>query len=469
MASMKAKREPIASTYKSATVEWIAISALKANDQNARTHSKRQIRQIALSIERFGFVNPVLIDSDRNIVCGHGRVAGALVNGLKEVPTLTIEGLSDVEKRAYVIADNRLAEKAGWDKEILAIELQGLIDLEFEAELTGFETAEIDLILDEARFAVSATDDEAAVPEARPDQIVCRRGDIWLLGSHRLICGDSTQPETYQHLMGGEKAEFVFTDPPYNVRVEGHVSGLGKIRHREFAMASGEMTPAQFTAFLEKVLQQLASNSTDGSIHQICMDWRHIRELMDAGDRAYTELKNICVWNKRNAGMGSFYRSKHELVFVWKHGKSPHINNFELGQFGRSRTNVWDYAGVNSFSANRMDELTMHPTTKPVGMVADAIKDCSRRGGIVLDAFGGSGPTLIACEDTGRKARLIEIDPIYCDVAIRRWQQRTGKRATRAPDGTTFDDVQDQPKKGVNDNGKKGLSDGKKEKTHRGR
>lgn len=199
------------------------------------------------------------------------------------------------------------------------------------------------------------------------------------------------------------------------------------------------------------------------------MDWRHIRELMDAGDRAYTELKNICVWNKRNAGMGSFYRSKHELVFVWKHGKSPHINNFELGQFGRSRTNVWDYAGVNSFSANRMDELTMHPTTKPVGMVADAIKDCSRRGGIVLDAFGGSGPTLIACEDTGRKARLIEIDPIYCDVAIRRWQQRTGKRATRAPDGTTFDDVQDQPKKGVNDNGKKGLSDGKKEKTHRGR
>jgi DNA modification methylase len=460
MASMKAKQESIASAHKSETVEWVAVSALKENKRNARTHSQRQIRQIALSIERFGFVNPVLIDDDRTIVCGHGRVAAARLNGLKEVPTLTVDGLSDAELRAYVIADNRLAEKAGWDKQILAIEFQGLIDLEFDIELTGFETSEIDILLED--FSVQKQDDEQdPIPACQPDHIVCRFGDLWILGAHRLVCGDACDGETYLRLMDGQKAQFVFTDPPYNVKIDGHVSGLGRVRHREFKMATGEMTQAQFTGFLEQALKLLASNSTDGSIHDICMDWRHMTELLDAGKRVYSELKNLCVWNKTNAGMGSFYRSKHELVFIWKNGKAPHINNFELGQFGRSRTNVWDYAGVNTFKADRTDELSMHPTTKPVAMAADAIKDCSRRGGIVLDPFGGSGTTCIACENTGRKGRLIEIDPIYCDVIIRRWQARTGKHAIHSKTKKSFEELEEQPQPQKRENGNEKIRQGK--------
>jgi DNA modification methylase len=241
--------------------------------------------------------------------------------------------------------------------------------------------------------------------------------------------------------MDDEKAEFVFTDPPYNVRIDGHVSGLGRIKHREFAMASGEMSESQFTTFLSDAYALLCKYSTDGSIHQICMDWRHMREMLAAGDAHYAELKNVCIWNKTNAGMGTFYRSKHEMVFVWKNGSAPHINNFELGQHGRHRTNVWDYDGVNTMREGRMDELAMHPTVKPVAMVVEAMKDCSRRGSLVLDPFCGSGTILIAGEKIGRRARAIELDPRYVDVAIRRWQQYAGKPARLAPMGETFDEI----------------------------
>jgi DNA modification methylase len=240
------------------------------------------------------------------------------------------------------------------------------------------------------------------------------------------------------------EAEFVFTDPPYNVAIDGHVCGLGRVRHREFAMGCGEMSEAEFTAFLKAVFALLAENSVEGSIHQICMDWRHIWEMLGAGRTVYSELKNLCVWNKTNAGMGSFYRSKHELVFVWKAGTAAHLNNFELGQHGRHRTNVWDYAGVNTMRAGRLQELAMHPTVKPTALVADAIKDCSRRGGLVLDPFGGSGTTLIAAERTGRKARALEIDPSYVDVAVRRWQAYAGKSAVLAGSGETFETIEEQ-------------------------
>ena len=236
----------------------------------------------------------------------------------------------------------------------------------------------------------------------------------------------------------------MFTDPPYNVAIDGHVCGLGRVRHREFAMGCGEMSEAEFTAFLEAVFDLLAENTVDGSIHQICMDWRHMGEMLAAGRTVYSELKNLCVWNKTNAGMGSFYRSKHELVFVWKAGTAAHINNFELGQHGRHRTNVWDYAGVNTMRAGRLEELAMHPTVKPVALVADAIKDCSRRGGLVLDPFGGSGTILIAAERTGRKARALEIDPHYVDVAVRRWQAYAGKSAVLAGSGETFETIADR-------------------------
>jgi DNA modification methylase len=426
-------------------IEHVAVRELQPHPNNARTHSRKQIRQIAKSIEKFGFCNPVLVDDAKQIIAGHGRVEAAKLLGLEAVPTCRLSHLNDAEKRAYILADNRLAEKAGWDKELLAIELQGLIELDLDIELTGFETAEIDLILEEAREASeAASGPEDAVTEPLPGPAVSQPGDLWLLGAHRLLCGDARDQAAYDQLLAGAKAEFIFTDPPYNVAIDGHVCGLGRVRHREFAMACGEMSEAEFTTFLETVFGLLVANSVDGSIHQICMDWRHAQEMLAAGRTVYSELKNLCVWNKTNAGMGSFYRSKHELIFVWKSGTAAHINNFELGQHGRHRTNVWDYAGINTMRAGRMDELAMHPTVKPVGLVADAIKDCSHRGGIVLDPFCGSGTVLIAAERSGRKARALEIDPHYVDVAARRWQAYSGKPALLASSGEPFETTADR-------------------------
>jgi len=426
-------------------IEQTPVRELRPHPNNARTHSKQQIRQIAKSIKQFGFCNPVLVDDTKQIIAGHGRVEAAKLLGLDSVPTCRISHLSEAEKRAYILADNRLAEKAGWDKELLFIELRGLIDLEVDVELTGFETAEIDLLLEEDREARGAANGpEDTAPEPLPGPAVSQPGDRWLLGAHRLLCGDARNIAAYDHLLEGAKADLVFTDPPFNVVIDGHVSGLGRIRHREFMMASGEMTEAEFTAFLEAAFRRLAENSAEGSIHQICMDWRHMTEILAAGRTVYSELKNLCVWNKNNGGMGSFYRSKHELVFVWKSGTAAHINNFELGQHGRNRTNVWDYAGVNAMRAGRLEELAMHPTVKPVALVADAIKDCSRRGDLVLDPFCGSGTILIAAERTGRKARALEIDPHYVDVAVRRWQAYTGKPALLAGSGETFETIEEQ-------------------------
>jgi DNA modification methylase len=425
-------------------VEPIAPNQLTPYGGNARTHSKRQIEQIAASIRKFGFNNPVLINDNGQIVAGHGRVEAAKLLGLAAVPTLRLSHLSPAEQRAYVLADNKLAENAGWDRELLALELQGLIDLDFEVELTGFEIPEIDIILEDADAAkAEGNGPEDRTPEPSPDSSVTQVGDLWLLGKHRVLCGSALKDGDYGRLLDREKAEFVFTDPPYNVPINGNVCGKGAIRHREFAMASGEMSKLGFIDFLSTTFRHLAAYSADGSIHDICMDWRHVEEMMAAGNSAYSKLKNICVWAKKNAGMGSFYRSRHELIFIWKSGTASHINNFELGQHGRSRTNVWEYPGITSSGPARLAELSMHPTVKPVALVADAIRDCSKRGGIVLDPFLGSGTTVIAAERTGRRGRGIEIEPVYVDVAIKRWQQYTGKAATLVETGQTFEEVAD--------------------------
>ncbi len=407
---------------------------------NARTHSDKQIAQIAASIQNFGFANPVLIDGDGSIIAGHGRVAAAKQLGMKDVPTIELAHLSPAERRAYVIADNRLAELAGWGREILKIEFQALaeLDLDFELEITGFETAELDLLLDDD--AESADDPADKLPEPETGPAVTQLGDIWQCGPHRLICGDARDPATYAALMGEERARAVFTDPPYNVRIDGHVCGSGAVKHREFAMAAGEMDASTFTAFLEDALGAMAAVSHDGAIHFICMDWRHMPELQAAGTKVYSELKNLIVWAKTNGGMGTFYRSRHELIYAWKVGTAPHVNTFGLGETGRYRTNVWDYPGVNSFGANQKD-LELHPTVKPVALVADAIKDVTRRGDIVLDGFGGSGTTLIAAERCGRRARLIELDPIYCDVICRRYSTLTGDEPVLEATGECFADV----------------------------
>lgn len=420
------------------------IVDLKPYAVNARTHSRKQIKQIANSIKQFGFTNPVLVSDAGEIMAGHGRVEAAKLLGWSKVPTLALSHLNDVERRAYVLADNKLALNAGWDRDMLAIELQGLADLEFDLELTGFSLAEIDLVLDEASEADPSAGDEPEdrVPETGGLSVTCL-DDVWVLGRHRLLCGDAQDPASFEKLMAGERADLVFTDPPYNVVIDGHVCGSGSIKHREFAFASGEMSRTEFTQFLRATLGNTAVQMRDGAIAFVCMDWRHMQELLEAGSTAFSELKNLVVWNKTNGGMGTFYRSKHELIFVFKQGTAEHTNSFGLGETGRYRTNVWDYPGISSLSADRAQELAMHPTVKPVALIADAIRDCSRRGEIVLDCFGGSGSTLIAAEKTGRRARVIEFDPLYCDTIVRRWQLFTGKEATRASDGRLFEDILD--------------------------
>jgi DNA modification methylase len=424
-------------------LEHIPPDRLKPWPGNARTHSKKQLRQIADSIRTFGFTNPILIDETGTILAGHGRVAAAKTMGCSTVPCRRIENMSPAQKRAYVLADNKLALNAGWDEEILAIELQGLLesDTDIDITLTGFSIPEIDSLIEGLSPSESGDPADDELPPLREDATISKVGDLWLLGPHRVLCGDSLDPASYARLLGSDKAEMVFTDPPYNVPIQGHVGGSGAIKHREFVMASGEMTEAQFTAFLETVFKNLANHSADGSIHFICMDWRHMQEVLSAGAAAYTELKNLIVWAKDNGGMGTFYRSRHELVFTYKNGTAPHINTFELGQHGRYRTNVWNYRGVNTLRTDRMSELALHPTVKPVAMIADAIKDASGRNGIVLDAFGGSGSTLIAAHKTGRHARLIELDPIYVDRIIRRWQISAHDDAILADTGERFDDI----------------------------
>jgi DNA modification methylase len=423
-------------------IEYLPIASLKPHTGNPRTHTPKQIRKIADSMRTFGVTNPVLIDDDGMVIAGHGRIEAAKLLGIPSLPTILLGDMTVAQKRAYALADNQLAIEAGWDRELLAVELSYISELEidFDLTITGFETPEIDLLLEDSAQATNDETEEACEPDpALP--LVSRLGDLWILDRHRLLCGDSTLPETFKCLLEDRKAQMVFADPPYNVRIDGNVSGLGKTKHREFAMASGEMSEAEFTAFLQTIFRHLVKHTADGSIHFVCIDWRHCFEILSAGRPEYSELKNICVWNKANGGMGSLYRSKHELVFVFKNGTAPHVNNIELGVHGRNRTNIWEYPGANSAHEGREDELAMHPTVKPVAMIADAILDCSRRGALVLDCFGGSGSTLIAAEKTSRHAYVAEIDPAYVDLAIRRFQDFTGQDAVHATARKTFAEI----------------------------
>lgn len=413
-------------------VETVPVSALKPYVNNPRTHSKRQIEQIARSIKTFGWTNPILVDDGLGVIAGHGRLAAAKSLGLTDVPVMRLSGMSEAQRKAYVIADNRLAETAGWDDDLLRLEIGSLIemDLEFEIEAIGFETGEIDVLM-----AGEDNGSEAeSVPEPEDGPAVCELGDVWLLGRHRLVCGDALAEASYDALLGGELADACFTDPPYNVPIAGHVSGLGKKTHDEFVMASGEMSDAEFGNFLSAMSARISAAVKPGAIVFACMDWRHICNLVKAGTAQIGELKNICVWNKDVGGMGSLYRSKHEMVAVFARRGAKHTNNIQLGRFGRNRTNVWDYPGM----ARQREELAMHPTVKPTAMVMDAIKDVTPRDGVVLDPFGGSGSTLLAAEGCGRSSRLIELDARYCDLIIRRFEAATGKSALLEGTGETF-------------------------------
>lgn len=426
---------------KTLKVATALVSALNRNARNTRTHSKKQILQIADSIRAFGWTQPILADDKGNVIAGHGRLAAALELKLKKVPVIYCTELNEVQKRALAIADNKIASNAGWDRALLATELGELAtlfpELNLDLEITGFEPAEIDSLMGD--FIDAEANPSDFVPSLESNA-TSRMSDLWMLGEHRLLCGDCRRADHLKHLMGKTRAFMVIADPPYNVRVSS-VQGRGKIKHREFSVASGEMSSEQFTNFLATSMKLAVEFSHDGSMHFFFMDWRHTSEILAAGKTIYDGLKNMVVWVKSNAGQGSLYRSQHELVFVFKSGEGRHQNNIELGRYGRSRSNVWQYAGVNTFRKDRLAELTVHPTVKPVALVADAMRDCSRRGDIVLDPFMGSGTTILAAEKVGRRGYGIEIDPLYVDVAIRRWQKFTKRDAILDATGQTFDEV----------------------------
>jgi len=403
-------------------VVYQAPGELVPDPRNARTHSKRQVEQIVASIRTFGFTNPVLADPQGNLIAGHGRLRAAKELGLATVPVITLDGLSEPQKKALRLADNKIALNAGWDTEILKLELAelSLPDIDIDLGLTGFSPGEIDVVL-----SSSEDPDDEVIPGV-PENPRVQVGDIWQLGEHRIACGDGRDVAFLNGLVGeGEAIDCAFLDPPYNVKINGHANAKG--RHREFAMASGEMNEAEFRSFLTDTLGACAKVSRDGAVHFVCMDWRHMDDVTASVGEAYSELLNICVWNKSNAGMGSLYRSKHEMVFVYRVGDAPHLNNVELGKHGRNRTNVWDYPSVNSMKGSRREDLALHPTVKPVAMVADAYCDVTRQNDLVLDIILGSGTSLIAAERVGRRFRGLDIDPAYVDLAMQRWSDLTGK------------------------------------------
>ena len=415
------------------TFELWPIDRVTPNPANARTHSEKQIAKLAVSIARYGLLSPLVVDEGGVLIAGHGRHAALKQLGLPEVPVVLKAHLSRADKIALSLADNRLAELAGWDKSLLRIQLAELsdLDLDFDVEITGFDTVDLDA-LEEGQRPDSPEDAVPAIATAS----ISGPGDVWQMGRHVLLCGDAREKSSYAALMGEKRCDVVFTDPPYNVRINGHASTTRGV-FREFPMASGEMTPAQYTEFLKTVLGETCAVSQSGSIHFICMDWRHQPELSAATECHYGRPRNLCVWVKDAAGMGTFYRGQHELVYVFKYGSAPHVNNFGLGGRGRYRTNVWNYPSRRAQGAEYA-----HPTMKPVALVMDALRDCSQRRALVLDPFGGSGTTLIAAEKTQRAARLIEIDPLYCDVIVRRWQALTGNSARRLRDSLSFSELE---------------------------
>jgi DNA modification methylase len=421
-------------------IDYVPTASLKPDPRNPRIHSDKQVRQIARSIQSFGFNVPLLIDEQRKVIAGHGRLLAARKLGWETVPAIRLSHLTDAQRSAFLIADNVLSANSTWNDRLLGEQLKFLseLELDFDLEVIGFETPEIDLLIDGLNVVAAADPDDRVLETSGP--AVTTHGDLWNLGKHRVLCGDSLVAANYDRLMGGAMADVLITDAPYNVPIHGHATGNGSVHHREFAMASGEMSSTEFTNFLTSAMFAARSNSVPGSLAYYFMDFRHMREMLAAGHEVYTELVNLCVWAKSNGGMGSFYRSAHELIFVFKNGTGSHRNNIQLGKFGRNRTNVWNYPSANSFGRADVEEnfLALHPTPKPVALIADAIKDCTARGDLVLDPFLGSGTAIIAAERTGRRCYGLELDPLYVDTIIRRWQKQTGLEAVNVGTGETF-------------------------------
>jgi DNA modification methylase len=413
-------------------------SELKDMPGNPRRYPARQLAALTRFLGRFGFLRPILINEDDEVLVGAAEWKAALSCGMGPIPTIRLDQMSKADQRAYRLLEARLPELGEWDRDLLRIELEFLSDVDPGVVDIGWSTAEFDVVmLDPDTPQVDPAD---AVNEPEQGAVaVSRPGDLWICGTHRVLCGNALMREDYARLLGDERADQIFTDPPYNVPNAGYVTGRSGVR--EFAMAHGEMSQAEFTAFLQSAFACMFEFSAPGATLMTCMDWRHLREILDAGHAVFDRLANLCVWAKSSPGMGSLYRSQHECVLIWQRDKAPGTNNVELGRHGRNRSNLWSYPGAAGFGRDRDADLARHPTPKPVAMVADAIMDCSRRGGIVLDPFGGSGTTMIAAAKTKRRGYLIEYDPLYVDTIVRRWQDFSGKKAQHADTGLSFHEM----------------------------
>lgn len=434
------------------SIAYEPAETIKPNPRDPRVYSAAETRRISKALKTFGSM-PVIVNAERVVLSGNVWLEAAKLAGIGQLPIVVADHLTPAQAEAFMIAQVRLVETGSWDELMLGQILKDLTlqDLDFDLEIIGFDVPQIDLYIENLE-GLSETPDPADDPgPAGPP--ISRLGDVWLLGAHKILCGDSLKPENYEILMARELAAVVFADPPYNVKIAGNVSGLGAAKHGEFAMASGEMTEVEFIAFLTTALSLAAKHSVDGSLAYWCMDWRHLHEMTVSGREAYGALQNLCVWVKTNGGMGSLYRSQHELVFVFKNGKGPHRNNIHLGKHGRNRTNTWSYPGANTFGrgGGEGDLLGMHPTVKPVAMIADVLFDVTARGDLLLDPFLGSGSSVIAAEKVGRRLRGIELDPTYVDTAIRRWQRWTGEEALLDGGLFTFEEIGAQRAKGLVD------------------
>jgi DNA modification methylase len=428
------------------------IDRIQANPREPRIYTEAVRRKISRTLRQFGPL-PLVVDPNRVVLSGNIWLTSAQEAGFTEVPVFVAEHLGAAEAEAFMLFQVRTIERGKWDEHLLGQVLQDLTlqPLDFDISITGFDPPEIDLLIEGLDQKPNEPDPADDVPPAGPS--VSRLGDLWILRNHRLLCADSLKAESYKTLLHDESAHIAFADPPFNLKIAGHVSGLGAVTHREFAMASGEMSEPEFISFLITALTHMAANSRNGALHFIAMDWRHLYELLMAGRQVYDGFQNLCVWAKDRPGMGSLYRSQHELFLVFKHGKGRYRNNVQLGRFGRNRSNVWAYPGANTFGRGGEEGnlLHQHPTIKPAALIADVLLDASRRGDLVLDPFIGSGSTLIAAEKVGRHARGIEIDPLYVDLAVQRWERWTGEQALLDGDGRTFREVAEERVKEASD------------------
>ena len=436
--SAKAQMNEILHHYSddgSRNFKMIKIDEVVIPENLSKKHPKKQIKKLVRAIIKFGYANPIIITDDMVLISGYGRILAAQELGMTEIPAVVLSNVTETDANALRLLDNRLAEDSEWDFSVLKSEIEKLLKLDFELEDVGFEPLDYDKLLyeeQEEKTTHEKEQDDASWLDANIPAIV-KFGDLYRLGDHFVFCGDSRDERSYEIVMQSETAQIVVTDPPYNCKINGFVCNTN---HKEFAMASGEMSNEQFAGFLNTILKNLHNFSSDGSLHYIFIDWRGINTLLTEGLKTYSELLNILVWNKGVGGQGALYRSQHELIPVFKK-KGKHQNNIKLGKYGRYRTNILDYPGVRATNPASLELLKLHPTVKSVPLIHDLILDTSSQNDIVLDCFGGSGSTLIAAERCKRRARLIEIDPRYCDVIIWRWQKETGKTAKFVKNFTT--------------------------------